>query len=141
MPGFHIPPLGGCFLGASFISLHLGCQRTSRMTLRHARLRSRDGRRRPSLHNLGYGIRRIAGSPAEFETWERALFSRRIPWQNGLFCLFNSELRQLVGRAAYTDCGACGSAASTSDCDNYISDADDCTERGYSHSASSDCKH
>ena len=47
----------------------------------------------------------------------------------------------MVGRAAYTDCGACGSAACTSNCDNYTSGADDCTERGYSYGPSSDCKH
>jgi hypothetical protein len=52
-------------------------------------------------------------------------------------------LRQLGGRAAYKDCGACRPAASTTSCNSYTytSGADDCTERDYTHGASSDCKH
>jgi len=52
-------------------------------------------------------------------------------------------LRQLVGRAAYTDCGACRSAGSASNCNSYTynSRADDSAERGCSHACSSDCKH
>ena len=46
----------------------------------------------------------------------------------------------MVGRAADADCSACRSAASTPDCDSYTADADDCTERHFSHSRSSGSK-
>jgi hypothetical protein len=46
----------------------------------------------------------------------------------------------LVGRAADADCSACRSAASTPNCDSYTADADDCTERHFSHGRSSDSK-
>jgi hypothetical protein len=49
-------------------------------------------------------------------------------------------LRQLVGRAADADGSACRSAASTPNCDSYTADADDCTERHFSHSRSSGSK-
>jgi hypothetical protein len=59
------------------------------------------------------------------------------------FAYCNSELRQLDGRAACKDCGACRSAASATNCNSYTytSGADDCTQRDYSHGASSDGKH